>query len=235
MDTKEVNVSDRRRVLAVIPARGGSKGLPGKNLLSANGKPLIAYSIEAALQSKSVDQLIVSTDDDEIMEVAQRYGATVPFRRPTNLATDTASTVDVIAHALDSLPGYEVVVVLQPTSPLRTPTDIDDALQSFEKSGAAACVSVSPVEQSPYWMYTVDEHNRLHPLIDEERQVSRRQDLPAVYTLNGAIYVIDVNVFFRYRTFIPAGTVSYLMPRERSLDIDTAEDFEIFLKNLSTP
>lgn len=224
---------DRRRVLGVIPARGGSKGLPGKNLLAANGKPLLAYTIDAALQSKSIDHLIVSTDDENIMQAAQRWGAVAPFRRPAYLATDTAGTVDVIAHALENQQGYDVVVVLQPTSPMRTANDIDNAIEIFRKSGSPACVSVSPVEQSPYWMYTLNEHNELRPLLDNEPQASRRQDLPSVYALNGAIYVIDVSIFFRYRTFLPLGTVSYVMPKERSLDIDSADDFLSFLNALS--
>ena len=126
-----------RKVLAVIPARGGSKALPGKNILTINGRPLIDWSIAAARGSRFVDRVVLSSDDDAIMAAAAACGCEVPFRRPTDLATDAASTIDVVLHALDALPGYDVVMVLQPTSPLRTAGDIDAACQTFDRARAA--------------------------------------------------------------------------------------------------
>lgn len=214
------------KVLAVIPARGGSKGLPGKNILPVGGQPLIAYSINAAKVCAAVDRVIVSSDDEAIIAVAQACGCDVPFRRPDELATDTAASIDVVLHALDQVPGYEYVVLLQPTSPLRTAADIDAACERLAADGAQACVSVSPVEQSPYWMYHIADGGELKPVLELPAGVTRRQDLPPVYALNGAVYVANVSWLRRNRTFLTDETVPYVMPAERSLDIDTFADVE---------
>ena len=217
-----------RRVLALIPARGGSKGLIGKNILPVNGRPLLAWSIEAARGARDVDHVALSSDDDAIMAAARAYGCDVPFRRPAELATDSATSLDVVLHALDSLPGHDVVILLQPTSPLRTAADIDAACARFAATGAPSCVSVAPVQQSPYWMYRLAENQLLQPILEPPSGVSRRQDLPAVYALNGAIYIADAAWLRRSRTFVTRDTVAYVMPADRSLDIDTAADFEAF-------
>jgi len=138
--------------------------------------------------------------------------------------------MDVVRHALGELPGFDVVVLLQPTSPLRTADDVDAACARFETSGAPACVSVSPVEQSPYWMYSLDGDGALRPVMAFTPGFTRRQDLPPVYVLNGAIYVADTSWLLRTGTFVTDETVAYVMPASRSLDIDTAEDFEAFRK-----
>lgn len=216
-----------RRVLAVVPARGGSKGMPGKNLRQLAGKPLIAWTIEAAHRSALLDRVVLSTDDDGIAEVARRFGCEVPFMRPAALATDQAASVDVVLHALENVPGFEVVVLLQPTSPLRVTEDIDGALKRFETSAAAACVSVTEADVSPYWMYRMDDANRLHPIMNAPVPASRRQDLPKVYALNGAIYVADCEWLARTRAFVTPETVAHLMPGSRSIDIDTDIDFAI--------
>lgn len=216
------------KVLAIIAARGGSKGLPRKNVLPAGGRPLIAWTIEAALKSNCISRVILSSDDEEIIATALEYGCEVPFRRPADLSSDTASSMDVVFHALDQVPGYDYVMLLQPTSPLRTAEDIDAAFALLRKSQAPACVSVCPVEESPYWMYRLEHESRLHRIFDLPEGVKRRQDLPKVYLLNGAIYVAKVSWYLVARTFLTADTVGYVMPRDRSLDIDTAEDFAIF-------
>lgn len=223
----------QRRVLAIIPARGGSKGLPGKNIVPVGGKPLLAYSVDAAASSASIDRTVLSSDDDAIMQVARECGCEVPFRRPSALATDAATTVDVILHALDELPGYDVVVILQPTSPLRTSRDIDKACRIFEESGAPACISVSLAEQSPYWMYTISDDGRLRALLADRPRATRRQDLPKVFVPNGAVYVADVQWLRERRTFASDQTVPYVMPASRSIDIDTAEDLESFKRLVS--
>lgn len=218
----------KEKVLALIPARGGSKGLPRKNVLVAGGRPLIGWTIAAAQASHVVDTTVLSSDDEEIMAAARSCGCAVPFRRPDELASDTASTMDVVLHALDQLPSYEYLVLLQPTSPLRTAADIDAAFELMVRSGAPSCVSVSGVEQSPYWMYRVGADDRLSAVLPVPEGVTRRQDLPAIYTLNGAIYIARIDWLRRVRSFVGAETVAYRMPAERSIDIDTREDFEKF-------
>jgi N-acylneuraminate cytidylyltransferase len=220
-----------RSTLGVITARGGSKGLPGKNILPAAGRPLIAWTIDAALASESIDRLVLSTDDDAIADVARRHGCEVPFRRPAELATDSATSIDVLLHALEQLPPFDVVVLLQPTSPLRTAQDID-ATCALVAAGAPAAVSVAPVEQSPYWMYRLGGDRTLDPILPLPPGVSRRQDLPPVYALNGAVYVADVAWLRQTRTFLTPQTVAHVMPAERSIDIDTAADFDAFLHTI---
>lgn len=219
---------DQHRVLAVIPARGGSKGLPGKNIRPVDGKPLLAWTVDAARGSRRVDRLVLSSDDDSIISAARDCGCDVPFRRPPALASDLATSIDVVLHALDQIPGYDVVVLLQPTSPLRSAADIDAACDEMAKMGAPACVSVSPTDQSPYWMYRIDARQALEPIMEPPAGVTRRQDLPPVYALNGAIYVAHAGWLRDTRTFVTRDTVAYVMPRERSIDIDTIEDFEAF-------
>ena len=222
-----------RRVLALIPARGGSKGLPGKNIRPLAGKPLLAWTVEAALQAAAPDRVVLSSDDEAIMAAARDCGCEVPFRRPAALATDTASSLDVVLHALDELPGFDVLLLLQPTSPLRTAADIDAACALFERQGALSCVSVSPVAQSPYWMYTLDAQQGLSPLLPLPEGITRRQDLPPVVALNGAIYLADIPWLKRTRSFVGEGSVAYTMPRERSLDIDTEADWRALEQHLA--
>ncbi len=222
-------------VLALVTARGGSKGLPRKNVLPAGGKPLIAWTIDAARGAAAVDRTIVSTDDDEIMDVARQCGAEVPFRRPAGLATDTATSVDVALHALDQLPGFEYLVLLQPTSPLRTSTDIDAAFRLMTEQGAPACVSVCPALESPYWMYRCEADGRLASLLPPPPGASRRQDLPDAWVLNGAVYIARCDWFRGQRGFVGPGTVAYRMDRERSVDIDTQADFDAFVRIVDAP
>lgn len=219
-------------MLAVIPARGGSKGVPGKNIRKVGGRPMIAYSVAAARGAKHVDRVIVSTDDDSIASAATDAGAEVPFRRPHNLATDEASTVDVVVHALEQCPGHGVVVLLQPTSPLRTAADIDAAMELFVRHGADSCVSVREAVETPYWMFSIEKTGRLHPVAGGDYINSQRQALPSAYVLNGAIYISAVPELLRRRSFLSKDTVGYVMPMERSLDIDTETDFAEFAKLL---
>lgn len=220
-----------KRVIAVITARGGSKGLPRKNVLPAGGRPLIAWTIGAAQASQAVDHVVLSSDDDEIMEAAAAWGCAVPFRRPAGLASDTATSIDVLMHALDQLPGYEYVVLLQPTSPLRTAADIDAAFALLQSHGAPSCVSVCEAEQSPYWMFRLGAGDVLAPLLPDPG-ASRRQDLPPVYVLNGAIYIARIDWLRATRSFLGEGCIAYRMPAERSVDIDDAADFEAFRRKV---
>lgn len=214
-----------QKVLGVITARGGSRGVPGKNIRVVGGKPLIAWTIEAAQASKCLDRLILSSDDDAIIEVAKTYGCEVPFKREARLATDATPSIDVVLDALDRCPGYNWVVLLQPTSPLRTADDIDGALQKCIDLGAPACVSVCETEQSPYWMYT-QKDSRLQPVIDMPL-IERRQDLPRVYVLNGVVYAAQPDWLRITRNFLSAETVAHTMPPSRSHDLDSEQDFEV--------
>jgi CMP-N,N'-diacetyllegionaminic acid synthase len=215
-------------VLGLITARGGSKGLPRKNVLQVGGKPLIAWTIEAALNSRVVSRVVLSSDDDEIIKAAKAWGCTVPFRRPEHLASDTATSMDVVLHAIEEVPGFDYVMLLQPTSPLRTSQDIDEAFEILKSEQAPSCVSVTEAEQSPYWMYQLDERAKLQSVLPTGAAPHRRQDLPTVYVLNGAIYVARIDWLREVRSFITNDTTAYIMSKRNSLDIDTDEDFQIF-------
>ncbi len=219
-----------RSVLALIPARGGSKGLPGKNIFNVAGRPLIDWTIAAARESRYIDRVVLSSDDDEIVSVARNSGCDVPFKRPAELASDTASTLDVVLHALREIPGFDILVLLQPTSPQRTSADIDAACELYVDTGSESCVSVKEAEESPYWMFSLSPEKMLDPVVPPLPNIFRRQDLPVTYVLNGAIYIAGVNQLMRNRTFIMSKTAAYVMPKERSIDIDTMADLTEFVK-----
>ena len=214
-------------VLAIIPARGGSKGLPGKNLRLLGGKPLLAWSLHAAQACPALDRIILSSDDPEIMAVARQFGCEVPLVRPDHLAGDTASSMEVILHALDTLPEYYPwVVLLQPTSPLRRPEDIAACLEICQREGAPACVTVTPAK-SPLWCYFLEGGGqRMVPVLGQDNTQVGRQQLPSAYALNGAVYVARSDWLRVRRTFVTGETRAHIMPAERSVDIDTAFDFQ---------
>lgn len=213
------------KLLAVIPARGGSKGIPKKNIKPLAGKPLIGWSIDAAKRASCVDRIIVSTEDEQIASAARDLGADVPFVRPAELATDEASSIDVVLHAIEQLPGYDWVLLLQPTSPLRSYIDIDSIWQLCNDLNAASAVSVCQTDSHPYWMYHCDSANRVSPIIEERPDVTRRQDLPPVYSLNGALYLARVDWLLEQQNLIGQDTVGYIMPLERSVDLDSPYDW----------
>lgn len=215
-----------KSVLAIIPARGGSKGVPRKNLHPLAGRPLIAWTIEAAKASKLIDRFVLSSDDDEIIAVARSLGCDVPFKRPAALAADATPGIDPVLHALGALPGFDYVVLLQPTSPLRSASDIDSAIELCVSTGAETCVSVAEPAQSPYWMSTAGADGYLKPLFPDIK-ASRRQDLPQALALNGAIYVANVPDLLKNKSFLTEKTVPFLMPDERSIDIDGPLDFRL--------
>ena len=215
-------------VLGVIPARGGSKGVKRKNIRRIAGKPLIAWTIDEAKKSKYIDRLILSSEDPEIISVGQEWGCEVPFVRPEELAKDDTPGVDPVLHALERLPEkYEYVLLLQPTSPLRLVDDIDGCLELCLDRHAPACVSVTEPDKSPYWMYRLDEGGHLISLLAQESTVGYRQGLPKVYVLNGAVYVAQSSWLKGQRTFLSPETIAYIMPKERSIDIDTQIDIDI--------
>ena len=215
-----------RSVLVVVTARGGSRGLPGKNLLPFRGAPLIAWTIRAAQAAPSIDRLVLSSDDPEIIETARSLGCEVPFRRAAELASDTAASIDVLLDAADRVPGHDIVVLLQPTSPLRTAGDIEATLAVMAESGAPGAVSVSEAPCHPYLIFGLDPAGRLSPFAEKPAELGwRRQDLPPAYRVNGAVYAADVAWLRAGRSLCVAGeTAAYEMPAERSFDIDTLED-----------
>ncbi|MED4461197.1 cytidylyltransferase domain-containing protein [Metabacillus fastidiosus] len=213
-----------KTILAIIPARGGSKGIPRKNIRELARKPLIAWTIEEAKKSKYIDRLILSSDDLEIIEVAKKYGCDVPFIRPKHLAEDTTPGIAPVIHAINELSGYDYVILLQPTSPFRLAEDIDSCIEKVINAGAPSCVSVSEPEKSPYWMYILQERDRMKQLLSEKELITQRQDLPPVYALNGAIYIAETDWLNKTKTFLTDETVAFIMPRNRSYDIDEEED-----------
>jgi CMP-N,N'-diacetyllegionaminic acid synthase len=220
-------VIESRSVLALIPARGGSRGLPRKNVLPLAGKPLIHWTIDAARQSRYIDRTIISSDDQEIIAVALEGGCEAPFTRPADLATATTPTLAVALHALDQLPGFDILVLLQPTSPLRTATDIDAALETLLAHEAGSAISVCESTKSPYWMYHLAGDDTLKPVLDATVSATRRQDLPPAYYLNGAVYAVNIPWLIETGAFVGAHSVAYVMPAQRSIDIDTAADLKL--------
>jgi len=222
-----------KKILAVIPTRGGSKGIPRKNIRELAGKPLIAWTIAEAKKSKYIDRCIVSTEDEEIMQVAEKWGGDVPFKRPTKLAEDDSPGIDTILHAIDELPAYDCVMMLQATSPLRTVADIDGCIEYFFRNEAEACVSVTSAEANPYWMYTLEDGNRMKPILSlPKEKFYQRQKLPIVYQLNGAVYIAEKKWLMKNKSFITEETLGYVMPINRSYDIDTEMDFIMINKIL---
>lgn len=218
-----------RRILAIIPARGGSKRLPGKNTKLLAGKPLIAWSIEAASKSRYIDRVIVSTDCDDIKKAALAAGAEVPFMRPPDLATDTASGMDVFLHAInwaqENSTPCDLVMILQPTSPLRKEHDIDQAIESLDSRQGKAIVSVCAAEHHPLWCNTLPGDGSMKDFLRPEILNKNSQELPQYYRLNGAIYLIEINELLKSKSFYGPETFAYVMPAARSIDIDTLEDF----------
>jgi CMP-N,N'-diacetyllegionaminic acid synthase len=218
-----------KKVLAIIPARGGSKGIPRKNIKLLAGKPLIAWTIEEAKKSKYIDRLILSSEDAEIINVAKERGCEVPFVRPVELAKDDTPGIEPVLHAMNSLKvKYDYIVLLQPTSPMRLVADIDGCIEACIISKAPSCVSVTEVSQHPHWMYTIGTTGYLSPFIGQTHKTYCRQDLPQVYFLNGAVYVSESNVLEDCRSFVTTETKAYVMSKERSLDIDDDVDLKLF-------
>lgn len=217
-------VSHPHECLALIPARGGSKSIPDKNIAQVGGKPLIAWTIRAACAAPGIERVVVSTDSPRIAQVAIEYGAEVPFLRPAELAQDDTPSMDVLVHAIDWLdqnqnyqPDY--VALLQPTSPLRSANDIQAAIQMAVEKDADSVISLVKVHQHPYTSKRMIEDGRLVPFMEIPGSV-RRQDLPELYVPNGAIYLARRNLIIDQRTLYSEHTYAYVMPDERSIDVD---------------
>jgi CMP-N,N'-diacetyllegionaminic acid synthase len=220
------------RILGLIPARGGSKGVPRKNVRDLCGKPLIAYTIEAARGSTALARVVLSTDDAEIAEAGKRYGADVPFVRTAELARDDTPMLPVVRDAVERLEAqgdrYDAICLLQPTNPLRTPEDIDACVSTLRVSGADCVVSVLlvPSEHHPYWAYVADEQGALRLANGDSAPVPRRQALPPAFHREGSVYVVRRDVLMERNTLYGDRVVGHVMESGRSVNIDTPEDWE---------
>jgi CMP-N,N'-diacetyllegionaminic acid synthase len=223
---------NEKSVIAIIPARGGSKGLPGKNIKELCGKPLIAWSIEAGLGSKYIDEVIVTTDSEEIAHIARAFGASVPFMRPTELASDTATSFDAIKHTLDYCENelnkkFDYIVLLEPTSPLRDMNDIDMAIeQLLSNPQASALVGICKTEsQNPAFLVKKNDENFLVGYENKNMKVLRRQDISDVYFFEGSIYVSLIETLLTEKTFYHETTLGYEVPKWKALEVDDLDDF----------
>lgn len=217
-------ISDKT-FLAIIPARSGSKRLPRKNVLSLGGKPLINWSIEAGLNSKYIDSVLVSSDSDEIISLAQELGVEI-IRRPVELAQDNSSSFDAVKHAIVNSDYHDYVVLLQPTSPLRTSLHIDEAIQLIQSKDADAVISVTPIEHSPHWTNTLPADNGMVGFLKDEIINLRSQELEIYYRLNGAIYICKTESLLEAGSFfLKKNIYAYKMTSADSVDIDTSIDF----------
>jgi CMP-N-acetylneuraminic acid synthetase len=219
-------------VVGLVPARGGSKGIPRKNIRLLAGRPLLAYTAEAASQARRLERVILSTEDDEIADVGRRCGLEVPFRRPPEFALDETPTLAVVRHALDWLEEsgavFDAVCLLQPTNPLRQASDIDACIELCERSGADAVVTILPVppEHNPHWVYFRLTEGELRLATGEESPIPRRQDLPPAFHRDGSIYVTRCDVVRSQNSLYGRRLVGYPIDPSRSVNLDTPEDWE---------
>jgi len=217
-----------KKIIAVIPARGGSKGIPDKNIKPLAGKPLIAWTIEAAKASSYIDRLILSSDSKKIIDTGIDFGCEAPFIRPAELANDDTPGVEAFIHAVENVKGtYDYAVLLQCTSPLRTTVDIDEAIRLCIDKGASSCTSVSEASTTPYKMVKIDAMGRLKSFLGLDTLFQNRQDLQKVYDTNGAIYIISTKVLLETKRLVSDDTLAYIMDRDRSVDIDSSIDFAV--------
>ncbi|WP_426092183.1 cytidylyltransferase domain-containing protein [Flavobacterium sp. DSR3-2] len=220
------------RIFGIIPARGGSKGVPGKNIKLLNGKPLLQYTSEIALKSQYLTTVILSSDDNQIITVAKSLGIQVPFLRPEEFAQDQTPTIDVIIHALEWFRNhaifFDAVCLLQVTSPFRTVEFLDKAIEKFIASGCDSLVSVQkvPHEYNPHWTFEVNPEENLKIVTGEEKIISRRQELPDTYHRDGSIYIMKTEVLLQQHSLYGKSISFIESPPEFYLNIDTVADWE---------
>ncbi|ARV13813.1 acylneuraminate cytidylyltransferase family protein [Polaribacter sp. SA4-12] len=215
-------------VLAIIPARGGSKGIKKKNIIDYKGKPLMQWSIDAALKSKYITEVVVSSDNDEILDLASKNKDIITLKRPKELAEDSSRTEPVLKHIIESLDAskYSHIILLQPTSPLRTVEHIDNAFKLLFNSEANSLISVCNLEHHPFKSFKIDKNGFLEGIINNDYPFYPRQSLPKTYKANGAIYIIEVDEFKKNFSLLTAKTIHFEMNKESSIDIDTLEDLK---------
>lgn len=226
---------NNQRILAIITARGGSKGIPRKNIKYLVDKPLISWTIEAAKKSNYIDKVLVSTEDDEIKNISLKYKAEVPFLRPMELAKDDSSSVDTVYYTIEKLnksydQNYDFVLLLQPTSPLRNSFHIDESIEKLldNLNKYDSLVSVTKLKNPIYWNRKIDEFNTLKNILKYDKNKKyRRQSFEQIYRLNGAVYLIKIDSFLKNKSFETDKTLPYIMDRVSSIDIDDIEDFDL--------
>lgn len=216
-----------KKILAIIPARGGSKSLPGKNTLDLLGKPLIAWTIEASIKSKFITTTVVSSDDDNILEIANNYGID-SIKRPKSLSTDSALTQHVVSHTIETLEAkskfFDYIILLQPTSPLRDNRDIDKSFELFFNNYASSLISVNNIDNKILKAFVVCDKNYIRSISNNNYPFMPRQELPNTVISNGAIYIVEVKIFKEELKFLTDRTLHYLMPKNKSIDIDSLQD-----------
>ncbi|MCI6033937.1 acylneuraminate cytidylyltransferase family protein [Fusobacterium varium] len=218
----------KEKILAIIPARSGSKGLKDKNIKMMNGKPLIAYTIEVAKKSKIFEDIIISTDSEKYAEIVKKYGGSVPYLRDKKLANDNAKSSDVILDILNRVEKrYDSFIMLQPTSPLRTEKNIMEAYKMYLEKKANSVVSVCEMEHSPLWANILNEEKRMDSFLRGIDVNGNRQELETYYRINGALYIANVEYFKKYQNFYYKDSYAYIMEKENSIDIDDELDFKI--------
>jgi CMP-N-acetylneuraminic acid synthetase len=220
------------KILGIIPARGGSKGVPGKNIKLLAGKPLLEYTTEIAIKSKFLTKIVFSSDDDKIIELAKKTGVEVPFKRPSNLAEDASPTLPLIQHALSYYKSigeeFDAVCLLQVTSPFRTLELLEKALQKFISSNLDSLISVQkvPHEYNPHWTFELNNKGNLKIATGEKKIISRRQDLPESYHRDGSIYITKTSVILKYNSLFGASIGFIESPKEWHVNIDTFDDWD---------
>lgn len=225
-----------KKILALIPARGGSKGIKNKNIINLHDKPLISYTINASLKSKYIDETVVTTDSQDIADVSLQYGASIPFLRPKSLAQDTSKTIDAVLHAINELKKsgqkFDILILLQPTQPLRTHIDIDNALEAFMDNNYISLASVSKADDNPILIRTIDKNKNLEKLLNQKSDV-RRQDMKDYYRINGCIYINYISNINESTSFND-NKQAFVMDKMHSIDIDDNIDLlfaESIIKN----
>lgn len=222
---------NKKRILSIILARENSKGLPNKNIKNLNGKPLLAWPIIASVESKYVDTTILSTDSNHYADIGRSYGASIPFIRPKDLASDTSTSSDALIHAIDFLSNindiYDYVILLEPTSPLTQSSDIDQALEKILncRDESKSIVSMSEVvSKHPSYCFVVDDNMKIKPYANNE-ELRRRQDIEQLFHCDGSLYISEINHFKKSKTFYHKKTIAHIMPSWKSLEVDTDLDF----------
>jgi CMP-N-acetylneuraminic acid synthetase len=216
------------KIISIIPARSGSKGLPKKNIIELNGKPLIFWTIKASIKSKYITKTIVSSDDDKILSISQKYKAEI-LKRPAELALDTTPTEPVIEHVLKNIENintYHYLILLQPTSPLRDENDIDKSIELLIKRKATALISTTVIDNKVLKAFKNNKYGYLEGILNNEYPFMRRQELPKILMPNGAIYIVNIQEFLKTRKLFTNKTISFEMSNEKSIDIDTRSDLK---------
>lgn len=227
-------INNRSKILAIIPAREGSKRLPGKNYMNLYGKPLIQWTIESAINSQYISEIVLTSNDQSVLNIGDSFEQIACLKRSDDLSDDSTSSVEVVLDVLDSYSDFDFFILLQPTSPLRTEHHIDKALKNVVETNVRSCVSLCKSIESPYLMYKLADKGHIQPILGTQNTSSlRSQDLPDSYILNGAIYINNVSNFILTKEFVGEDTIPFIMDSDSSIDIDTMEDFQMAEKILS--